>query len=47
MYIFVAMLFSRFELDLVETDETTVEWTEHIVASTKKPVRVRVVAERM
>jgi cytochrome P450 len=46
MYIFLSILFSRFELDLFETSEATIDWTEHIVAATKKPVRVKIVAER-
>ncbi|GIJ98273.1 hypothetical protein Aspvir_000389 [Aspergillus viridinutans] len=46
MYIFLSLLFSRFELDLFETSEATIDWTEHIVAATRKPVRVKIVAER-
>ncbi|KAL2860989.1 cytochrome P450 [Aspergillus lucknowensis] len=39
-------LFGRFEMELYETDESSMEWVDNIVAINRKPVKVKVLRDR-
>ena len=45
MYLCLAIFFARFDLTLFETDEGSMEWLDHGVASNRFPVKVDVVAQ--
>ncbi|KAI9374451.1 cytochrome P450 [Aspergillus egyptiacus] len=42
----IAHLFGRFEMDLYDTDESSVEWVDNVVAVNQKPVLVKVLRDR-
>ncbi|RDW72768.1 cytochrome P450 [Aspergillus mulundensis] len=42
----ISHLFSRFDLELYETDEKSMEWVDHVVAVNKEPVKVKVIRDR-
>ncbi|KAL4933002.1 cytochrome P450 [Aspergillus undulatus] len=42
----IAHIFSRFEMELYETDKASMEWVDNVVAVNKEPVRVRVLKDR-
>ncbi|KAL4959573.1 cytochrome P450 [Aspergillus stella-maris] len=42
----IAHLFGRFEMELHETDESSMEWVDNVVAVNREPVKVRVVQDR-
>ncbi|KAF7852941.1 hypothetical protein EAF04_010818 [Stromatinia cepivora] len=46
MYIILALLFSRFEMELFETDAESMEWVDHGNAVTRSSVKVRVRRDR-
>ncbi|KAL4783773.1 cytochrome P450 [Aspergillus varians] len=46
MYSFLAIMFSRFDLELFETDAEGMEWTDHMFAQRKAEVKVRLVKDR-
>ncbi|KAL3472381.1 cytochrome P450 [Aspergillus californicus] len=39
-------MFGRFDLELYETDESSLEWVDHVVAVNREPVKVRVLRDR-
>jgi cytochrome P450 len=41
----LSYLFSRFTLELFETDSTSIEWRDTVSASNLKPIRVSVLEE--
>lgn len=46
MYIILALLFSRFEMELYETDASSVEWVDRGNAFNRSTVKVRVQRDR-
>ncbi|OJJ05850.1 hypothetical protein ASPVEDRAFT_137854 [Aspergillus versicolor CBS 583.65] len=42
----IAHLFSRFDMELFDTNEESMEWVDNVVAINKKPVEVKVVGDR-
>lgn len=43
---FLAHLFLRFDLELHETDESNLEWTEHMFTRIRAPVQVKITKDR-
>ncbi|KIA75687.1 hypothetical protein HK57_00502 [Aspergillus ustus] len=46
MYSFLAILFSRFDLELVDTNAESMEWTDQMFARRKADVKIRLVRDR-
>ncbi|KAL2803089.1 cytochrome P450 [Aspergillus granulosus] len=42
----IAHVFSRFDMELYETDEKSMEWVDNVVSVNKEPVKVRVLQDR-
>ncbi|KAL2816592.1 cytochrome P450 [Aspergillus cavernicola] len=42
----ISQLFGRFDLELHETDESSMEWVDNVVAVNREPVRVTVLRDR-
>lgn len=42
----IAHLFSRFDMELFDTNEESMEWVDNVVAINKKPVEVKVLRDR-
>lgn len=46
MYMCLSYYFSRFDMELFETDASSMELLDHLVASNKKLVEVKVLRDR-
>ncbi|KAL2851906.1 cytochrome P450 [Aspergillus pseudoustus] len=42
----IAQVFSRFDMELYETDQASMEWVDNVVAVNREPVKVRVLEDR-
>ncbi|KAL3455977.1 cytochrome P450 [Aspergillus heterothallicus] len=43
---FLAHLFLRFDLELFQSDETNLEWTEHMFTRIRAPIKIKVLKDR-
>ncbi|KAL2839750.1 cytochrome P450 [Aspergillus pseudoustus] len=44
---YIALLFWRFDLELHQSDERNLEWTEHMFTKLKAPVQVKIINDRL
>lgn len=47
IYLCLAIFFLRFDMELFETDETSIEWSDFVLAVNKKPVMVRITKDHL
>ncbi|KAE8381111.1 cytochrome P450 [Aspergillus bertholletiae] len=47
IYLCLALFFLRFDMELFETDETSIEWSDFVLAVNKKPVMVRITKDHL
>ncbi|BCS30782.1 cytochrome P450 [Aspergillus puulaauensis] len=46
LFAFLAHLFLRFDLELFESDESNLEWTEHMFTRIRAPIQVKIMKDR-
>ncbi|KNG88804.1 hypothetical protein ANOM_002461 [Aspergillus nomiae NRRL 13137] len=47
IYLCLAIFFLRFDMELFETDETSIEWSDFVLAVNRKPVKVRITKDHL